>query len=116
MPIYVDTFYLCPSLLEGRNLPRRQSLRMTHHPAKFARFFIFNPVKFGLREENDFEKLFFFYPPNLTLAEKMMEVGLCEALVQLPRCLYNSNLADLSLETAPASSFMPQHELCSKRV
>ncbi len=67
---------LCPS----------QSLHMAYVPCKLAKYFVFNPVKFGLREENDFEKIFYYWPSGRDLGEQMMDVGLCEALVHLPKC------------------------------
>jgi hypothetical protein len=58
---------------------------MSYVPCRLAKYFVFNPLKFGLREENDFEKIFFYWPSGKDLGEQMMDVGLCEALVHLPK-------------------------------
>lgn len=51
-----------------------------NEPAKVSRFFIFNPVKFGLYEDNDTEKLLYFWPQEFPMDKKMVDVGLVEAL------------------------------------
>lgn len=61
---------------------------MKSEAARVSRFFIFNPVKFGLREENDTEKLLYFWPHELPLDKKMVDVGLVEALTNF--CEYGS--------------------------
>lgn len=63
---------------------------MTFVPCRLTKYFVFNPVKFGLREENDFEKVFYYWPPGKDIGEQMMDVGLCEALVHLPKYLASS--------------------------
>eukprot|EP01130_Rhizamoeba_saxonica_P001631 TRINITY_DN1150_c0_g1_i3.p1 TRINITY_DN1150_c0_g1~~TRINITY_DN1150_c0_g1_i3.p1 ORF type:complete len:437 (+),score=63.14 TRINITY_DN1150_c0_g1_i3:196-1506(+) len=48
---------------------------------KLSRFFIFNPAYFGLREDNDYEKVLLYYPAT-DIREQMLDVGLIEGLVQ----------------------------------
>eukprot|EP01126_Amoeba_proteus_P004750 TRINITY_DN11579_c0_g1_i6.p1 TRINITY_DN11579_c0_g1~~TRINITY_DN11579_c0_g1_i6.p1 ORF type:complete len:212 (+),score=43.32 TRINITY_DN11579_c0_g1_i6:71-637(+) len=52
-------------------------------PPNLARFFVFNPEKFGLREDNDTEKILYFWPE--AYEKKMADVGLCEALTNFTR-------------------------------
>jgi len=53
---------------------------MKNETPKVARFFIFNPLKFGLQEENDTEKVLYFWPQEYTIDKQMADVGLVEAL------------------------------------
>lgn len=52
----------------------------TYEGPKLSRFFLFNPLKFGLREENDTEKVLYFWPPEMPIGRQMSDVGLVEAL------------------------------------
>lgn len=53
---------------------------VTHEGPKISRFFLFNPLKFGLREENDTEKIIYFHPADMPVSKQMSDVGLVEAL------------------------------------
>jgi hypothetical protein len=64
---------------------------MTYQAQTLARFFIFNPLKFGLTEENDVEKVLYFYPATTPMGKQMADVGLCEALTNFSRCVILSS-------------------------
>uniref|UniRef100_A0A6B2L4G8 CCZ1/INTU/HSP4 first Longin domain-containing protein n=1 Tax=Arcella intermedia TaxID=1963864 RepID=A0A6B2L4G8_9EUKA len=50
-----------------------------------TKLFIYNPLKFGLTEETEEEKILFFWPETTPLDTKMNDIGLCEALITFSR-------------------------------
>eukprot|EP01128_Nolandella_sp_AFSM9_P005116 TRINITY_DN2429_c0_g1_i1.p1 TRINITY_DN2429_c0_g1~~TRINITY_DN2429_c0_g1_i1.p1 ORF type:complete len:457 (-),score=95.08 TRINITY_DN2429_c0_g1_i1:100-1395(-) len=57
--------------------------------ARFSKFFVFNPRLYGLREENDHEKIMYYFG-DTEIAEQMMQVGFCEALNHIPKTFTES--------------------------
>jgi len=53
----------------------------TYKPSELQKFFVFNPVKFGLTEETEEEKVLYYWPLETQMDEKMNDIGLCEALI-----------------------------------
>lgn len=54
----------------------------TYTPPRVDRFLVFNPT-FGPKEENEKDKIIYYYPEETDINDQLKDVGLSEALTNV---------------------------------